>query len=155
MVSFNEQGLHLIYLLVPGSLCEGDFRFVLTTEVMCHDTCRYFPEEKHSLLKDHDSNQNHFNISTRLRPYVQIVETFLFVGTNFRGLPNFCFFCGDVIWRLTDLLHYNYYARQFITLLNVGGDFNSWVRVTHKIHEHWSPTNNDYSTETVLWKTVH
>ena len=36
-------------------------------------------------------------------------------------------------------LHNN--ARQFITLLNLPGDENSWVRVTNEIHEH-QPTMN-------------
>ena len=26
-------------------------------------------------------------------------------------------------------------ARQFITLINIRGDINSWVRVTHETHE--------------------
>ena len=42
------------------------------------------------------------------------------------------------------LLHYN--ARQFITLINIRWDVNSWVRVTDEIHEHLSPTNNDDSS---------
>ena len=31
-------------------------------------------------------------------------------------------------------------------LLIVRVDVNSWVRVSHKIHKHWSPTNNEDST---------
>ena len=42
------------------------------------------------------------------------------------------------------MLHYN--ARQFITLLKVHGEVNSWVRVTHEIHEHWTSMNHDDST---------
>ena len=51
---------------------------------------------------------------------------------------------GDVISWVTGFRHYN--ARQFITSLNVCGDVNSWVRVTHEIHEHQSPTKNNDST---------
>ena len=53
---------------------------------------------------------------------------------------------GDVISRVTGLLHYKTW--QSITLLNVyaHGDINSWVSVTNEIQEHWSPTNNDDST---------
>ena len=40
---------------------------------------------------------------------------------------------NEILW-VTGLLHNN--ARQFISLLNVLGDVNSWVRVTHEIHEH-------------------
>ena len=35
---------------------------------------------------------------------------------------------------------------KFITSLNVCEDVNSWVRVTHEIHENQSPTNNDDAT---------
>ena len=38
---------------------------------------------------------------------------------------------GDVIWWVTRLLHYN--VRQFITLLNLHGDVNLWVRVHSKV----------------------
>ena len=38
-----------------------------------------------------------------------------------------------------------YNARQFITSLNVSGDVNSRVRVTHEIHEHQPPTKNNDS----------
>ena len=44
----------------------------------------------------------------------------------------------DVISLETSLLQI---ARQFIILLNISGDVNSWVRVIHKIQELWSPTN--------------
>ena len=44
---------------------------------------------------------------------------------------------GDVISWITGLLHYN--TRQFISLLNICGDMNSWIRVSHGIHELWSP----------------
>ena len=53
----------------------------------------------------------------------------------------------DVISWVTGLRQYN--ARQFITSLNICGDINWWVRVTYKIHEHPSSTNNDDSTVTV------
>ena len=63
---------------------------------------------------------------------------------------------GDVISWVTGLLHFS--ARQFMTLLNVCGDINSWVSVTHKIHEHCGPppppTNKDDSTVFHLWKSV-
>ena len=61
---------------------------------------------------------------------------------------------GKVISWVTGLLHYN--ARQFITLLNVHGDINSWVGVTHKIHEHCPlpPTNKDDSRVFHFWKSV-
>ena len=36
-----------------------------------------------------------------------------------------------------------------ITLLNVRGDANSWVTLTHEIHDHQTPTNNDDSTVVV------
>ena len=51
---------------------------------------------------------------------------------------------GDIFSWVTGLMHYN--ARQFNTLFKVHGDANSWVRVTHEIHEHLTPTNNDDST---------
>ena len=41
-------------------------------------------------------------------------------------------------------LHNN--ARQFITLLNLPGDENSWVRVTNEIHEHQPTINKVDST---------
>ena len=41
-------------------------------------------------------------------------------------------------------LHNN--ARQFITLFNLHGDVNSWVRVTNKIHEHQPTINKVDST---------
>ena len=47
----------------------------------------------------------------------------------------------DVIFWVIGLKHYN--AGQFITLLNIRGDVNSWVRENQKIHEHQTPTNND------------
>ena len=50
----------------------------------------------------------------------------------------------DVILWVTGLLHYN--ARWFITFLDVRWDVCLWLRVTHEIHQHWSPTNNDDST---------
>ena len=34
---------------------------------------------------------------------------------------------------------------------HVRGDVSSWIRVTHKIHEHWSPMNNDDSTVTLMF----
>ena len=45
--------------------------------------------------------------------------------------------CRDVFSWVTVCLHYN--VRQFNILLNVCGDVNSMVRVTHKISECWSP----------------
>ena len=43
----------------------------------------------------------------------------------------------DIILWVTGLLYYN--GRWFITMLNVRWVVTSWVRVTHEIHEHWSP----------------
>lgn len=43
-------------------------------------------------------------------------------------------------------------ALQYMTihfLINIRGDVNLWVRVTHKIHQHRSPMNNDDSTVSV------
>ena len=52
--------------------------------------------------------------------------------------------CEDKISWVTGLLHYN--ERQFISSLNHHRDVNLWVRLTHEIHEHGSPMNNDVST---------
>lgn len=49
---------------------------------------------------------------------------------------------GDEISRVIGLWHYNTW--QFISLLTFGGS-----KVTHKIHEHRSPMNNDDSTVSV------
>ena len=51
---------------------------------------------------------------------------------------------GDIISWVTGLRKYN--AGKFITSLNVHGDVNLWVRVTHEIHEFQSPTKNNDST---------
>ena len=43
-------------------------------------------------------------------------------------------------------------ALQYMTIhffINIRGDVNLWVRVTHKIHEHRPPMNNDDSTVSV------
>ena len=53
---------------------------------------------------------------------------------------------GDIISWVTGLMQYN--AGKFITWLNVHGDVNLWVRVTHEIHEHQSPMKNNDSTVT-------
>ena len=65
------------------------------------------------------------------------VESYLLVGA-------ICVDCqnldrGSVISWVTGSLTYN--ARQFITLLNVCGNVNSWVSVPHE-----NPTDNDDST---------
>ena len=43
-------------------------------------------------------------------------------------------FRRDIISWVTGLLHFN--TRQFITLLNVSEDVNSWLRVPYEVHEH-------------------
>ena len=55
---------------------------------------------------------------------------------------------GDVISWVTGLLHHNY-----ITLWNVRGYVNSWVRVTLEILEHRSPTNNNDCTVCMIKST--
>ena len=45
--------------------------------------------------------------------------------------------CGDIILWVIGLLHY-INTWQFTTLVNIREDVNLWVRVAHKIHEHWS-----------------
>ena len=59
---------------------------------------------------------------------------------------------GDVISWVIGLLHYNY-TGQFITLLNVRRDVNSWVRVTPEILEHRSPTNSKDRTVCMIKST--
>ena len=49
---------------------------------------------------------------------------------------------GDVISWITGLLHYN--TRQFISLLNICGDINSWVRVSHEIPNEHAMMNPQY-----------
>ena len=44
---------------------------------------------------------------------------------------------------MTGLLHYN--VRQFITSLNGLGVITSKIWITHEIHEHETPTNNNHS----------
>ena len=51
---------------------------------------------------------------------------------------------GDALSWVTGLLCVN--PRQFIILLNISGDVNLWVRVTHQIHDFWSPKNKDDSS---------
>ena len=58
---------------------------------------------------------------------------------------------GAVISWVTGFRHN--IARQFTTSLNFCGDVNSWVRVTHEIHEHQSPTKNNYSTVCAIRST--
>ena len=70
-----------------------------------------------------------------------VISFLIPLGANVRGLCKFCWF---VISWITGLLLYN--ARRTITLFDFRGDVNSWVRVTHEIHENWSPINNDYPT---------
>ena len=72
------------------------------------------------------------------------VESFLFVGAN--GLSKNLLVRRNMISLVADLLHYN--ARQFMRLLNVRGDINSRVRLTH---EHLTPTNNDDSSVTKIF----
>lgn len=42
-----------------------------------------------------------------------------------------------------------YFVNKYLTnaCIHVRGDLNSYARVTHECHEHWSPTNNDDSAE--------
>ena len=55
-----------------------------------------------------------------------------------------CWLRGDVISWVTGLLHYN--ARQFITLLNIRWDVNSWVRARNP--RTINPKNNDFHSNT-------
>ena len=54
-------------------------------------------------------------------------ESILFVAGNVRGLLKVCWFVGSEFLGILTVL--------FITLLNIRGDMNSWVRVSDKIHE--------------------
>ena len=47
----------------------------------------------------------------------------------------------ELNFMFTGLLRYS--TRHFITLLNIRWDANSWIRVTHEIHKHFSPSIND------------
>ena len=65
----------------------------------------------------------------------------------------------DVISRVNAWSVIPYYnARHIITLLNVRGDVNSWVKGTYEIHEHQTPTNNNESTVLAVFiseSTIH
>ena len=83
-------------------------------------------------------------VSSMNRQKTGYCEIILVRGGQFWLIVKILLVHEHVILWVTALLHYN--ASQFITLLNVPGDVNSLVRVTHKIHEHCSPTNNVDST---------
>ena len=70
-------------------------------------------------------------------PLLQIVLLVLRNHSCLTGTMNVAGSRGDVIMLVTGLLYYN--ARQLIILLNVLWVLSFWVRVTHKIPEHWSP----------------
>ena len=74
-----------------------------------------------------------------------------FPGDQYLWIIQILLFLWDVISWVNGLLHY--IVRWFITLLHIHGEVNSWIRVTHNIHEHWFPTN-DESTVYILWINV-
>ena len=45
-------------------------------------------------------------------------------------------------------------VKKFGLLIKVRGHVNSWVRMTHEIHEHQSPTNNNDSTVNRIKKNI-
>ena len=58
-------------------------------------------------------------------------------------------FCWKIMVWAPGLLHYK--LRRFSTMLHVHGEVNLLIKVTHKVHDSWSPTNNDDSTLNVVW----
>ena len=61
------------------------------------------------------------------------LETFLFEGINVCGLSQFCWFVGMLFLWVTGVMRYH--VRETIIFYRFVG-----MKVTHKIHEHLSPT---------------
>ena len=106
--------------------------------------------------------QSFYDIHTCQASTVNVLSSnhhydFKYPWTSFRGdqylwISQILLFFWDVISWVTGLLHY--LVRWFITLLYVYGDVKSWIRLTHNIHEHWSPTNDDSTVYIYLWINV-